>query len=90
MLGLLSLFKAGPASLASEATMMSAAVRERRGRNWSEDDVNLLRSMAAAGKSMTLITVKLNRPMSVIKARAQELVIHIAGTEIGMRKRRNV
>ena len=49
---------------------------------WSEEDDSLLRTMAEAGKSMTLMTVKLNRPMASIRSRAHELGINIPGTEI--------
>jgi hypothetical protein len=38
---------------------------------WSEED-KVLRSMSEAGKSLTLITVKLNRSMASIKARAAD------------------
>ena len=50
-------------------------------RFWSEDDDNLLRTMAAAGKSITLMTVKLGRPIRTIKARAQELHIPLPGED---------
>jgi hypothetical protein len=76
----------GPASLASAAIKMSARIYHNR--RWSEEDDKLLRRMSEAGKSLTLMTVKLNRPMSSIKARAEDLGIGIAGTEIGRRKRR--
>lgn len=46
-----------------------------------DDDDNLLRSMAAAGKSITLMTVKLGRPIRVIKSRAQELHIALPGED---------
>jgi len=55
---------------------------------WSEDDDRLLRAMSEAGKSLTLMTVKLNRPMASIKARATDLGIAIPGTEIGKRRNR--
>jgi hypothetical protein len=77
----------GPASLASEAIMKMSA-RTYHNKRWSEEDDKLLRRMSEAGKSLTLMTVKLNRPMSSIKARAEDLGIGIAGTEIGRRKRR--
>jgi hypothetical protein len=64
------------------------SVRECRSRRWSEEDDNLLRSMADARKSITLMTVKLNRPISVIKSRALDLAINIPGTEIGWRRKR--
>ncbi len=50
-------------------------------RFWTEDDDNLLRAMAAAGKSITLMTVKLGRPIRTIKARAQELRIVLPGED---------
>jgi hypothetical protein len=53
----------------------------RNGRFWTEDDDNLLRAMAASGKSITLMTVKLGRPMRTIKARAQELHIALPGED---------
>lgn len=37
--------------------------------------------MAAAGKSITLMTVKLGRPIRTIKARAQELHITLPGED---------
>jgi hypothetical protein len=78
--------KARPASLALEATQMSARLYHTR--RWSEEDDKLLCSMSRAGKSLTLMTVKLNRPMASIRARAEDLGLGIAGTEIGRRKRR--
>jgi hypothetical protein len=66
--------------------MMS--IPQSRTARWSEEDDRLLRAMSEAGKSLTLMTVKLNRPMASIKARAADLGIVIAGTEIGKRKRR--
>lgn len=65
-----------------------SGMRQNRGRHWSDEDDNLLRSMSEAGKSLTLMTVKLNRPMASIRARAEDLDIGIPGTEIGRRKRR--
>jgi hypothetical protein len=53
----------------------------RHGRFWTEEDDKLLRAMAAAGKSITLITVKLGRPIRTIKARAQELHIALPGED---------
>jgi hypothetical protein len=79
-------FQTWPASLALEATKMSARLYHNQ--RWSEEDDNLLRSMSQAGKSLTLMTVKLNRPMASIRARAEDLGLGIAGTEIGRRKRR--
>jgi hypothetical protein len=55
---------------------------------WSEQDDSLLRAMSEAGKSLTLITVKLNRPVASIKARAADLCIQLPGTEIGRRRKR--
>jgi hypothetical protein len=60
---------------------------QSRTARWSEEDDRLLRAMSEAGKSLTLMTVKLNRPMASIKARAADLGIAIAGTGIGKRKR---
>jgi hypothetical protein len=54
---------------------------KRHGRFWTEEDDNLLRAMAAAGKSVTLMTVKLRRPIRTIKARAQELHILLPGED---------
>ena len=65
--------------------MMSDRKRHER---WTEADDELLRAMSQAGKSITLITVKLNRPMASIKARATDLRISIPGTEIGQRRKR--
>jgi hypothetical protein len=65
-----------------------SAMRERRSQHWSSEDDNLLRAMAEAGKSLTLMAVKLDRPMTSIKSRAQDLKIHIPGTEIGERRKR--
>jgi hypothetical protein len=52
---------------------------------WSQEDDELLRKMSEAGKSLTLMTVKLNKPMASIKSRAEELHINIPGTEIARR-----
>jgi hypothetical protein len=46
--------------------------------HWTADEEELLRSMADAGKSLTLMTVKLKRPISIIKRRAQDLGIPLA------------
>lgn len=51
------------------------------GRFWTDEDDKLLRAMAAAGKSITLMTVKLGRPIRTIKARAQELHITLPGED---------
>jgi hypothetical protein len=66
--------------------MMAARLYNHQ--RWSEDDDRLLRKMSETGKSLTLMTVKLKRPMSSIRARAEDLGLGIAGTEIGCRKRR--
>jgi hypothetical protein len=84
-LGFLDIPKLGPASLASEATIMFTRKQYER---WSEEDDEVLRTMSRAGKSLTLITVKLNRPMASIKARAADLHITLPGTEIGHRRKR--
>ena len=55
---------------------------------WTADDDKLLRAMCEAGKSITLLTVKLKRPMTSIKARAEDLGINIPGTGIGTRRKR--
>jgi hypothetical protein len=83
--GFLDIPKLGPASLASEATIMFTRKQYQR---WSEEDDEVLRTMSRAGKSLTLITVKLNRPTASIKARAADLHISIPGTEIGHRRKR--
>lgn len=44
--------------------------------------------MSESGKSLTLMTVKLKRPMASIRARAEDLGINIPGTEIGLRRKR--
>jgi len=67
-----------------EATTMSRLYYTQR---WTAEDEALLRAMSAAGKSLTLMTVKLNRPMAQIKSRAVDLGIGIPGTEIGKRRR---
>ncbi len=53
---------------------------------WTREDNDLLRTMSALGKSLTLITAKLKRPMSSIRARAEDLNICISGTGIGRKK----
>jgi hypothetical protein len=67
---------------------MMMSTPQSRTLRWSEEDDRLLRAMSEAGKSLTLMTVKLNRPMASIKARAADLGIAIPGTEIGKRKHR--
>jgi len=54
---------------------------------WSEQEDELLRTMSEAGKSITLMTVKLNRSIASIKARAADIGVGIPGTEIGRRRR---
>src|SRR5215218_1389538 len=81
-LGLFDNLQLGPASLASEAPMMPGT-RIHRASRWTEDDDNLLRTLAEAGKSLTILGVQLNRPMTAVKTRAQDLGIRIAGTQIG-------
>ena len=61
--------------------------RKSNNRRWTEEDDRLLRTMSEAGKSLTLMTVKLDRPMSSIKARTEDLSIGIAGTDIGKRRK---
>ena len=63
------------------------AARIYDNQRWTEEDDNLLRSMSASGKSLTLMCAKLNRPMKSIKSRAEDLHIGIPGTGIGQRKR---
>jgi hypothetical protein len=57
-------------------------------RRWTEEEDDLLRFMSSSGKSLTLITAKLKRPMRHIKGRACDLGIGLPGTDIGKRKRR--
>jgi hypothetical protein len=54
---------------------------------WSVDDDQLLRSMSEAGKSLTLMTARLKKPMASIRSRAEELSIPIPGTRIGLRRK---
>lgn len=56
--------------------------RTDRQERWSDEQDQMLRSMSQAGKSLTLMTAKLKKPMSAICSRAQELHIHIPGTSI--------
>jgi hypothetical protein len=49
---------------------------------WTEEDDELLQSMSASGKSLTLMAVKLSRSMNSIKARAQDIGVTIPGTKI--------
>jgi hypothetical protein len=46
--------------------------------HWTAEEDRLLRSMAETGKSLTLMTAKLKRPISIIKRRAQDLGIPLA------------
>jgi hypothetical protein len=68
-----------------EAMTMSARLYHNE--RWTEEDDKLLRSMSETGKSLTLMTVSLKRPMAHIKARAVDLGIGIPGTEIGKRRK---
>ena len=42
---------------------------------WTTEEDRLLRCLAEAGKSLTLMTAKLKRPIRIIKSRAQDLGI---------------
>ena len=64
------------------------AARIYQNERWTEEDDRLLRTMCDAGKSLTLLTAKLKRPMASIKSRAEDLGINIPGTEIGRRRKR--
>jgi hypothetical protein len=55
---------------------------------WTEEEERLLRTMCETGKSLTLMTAKLKRPMAHIKARAHDLGINIPGTGISLKRRR--
>ena len=61
--------------------LKTLAMTNRSFRLWTEDEDNLLRSMAAAGKSITLMTAKLGRPIKHIKARAHDLHIVLPGED---------
>ena len=61
--------------------------RKTRHERWSAEDDELLREMSHAGKSITLMTVKLNRPIASIKARAADIGVAIPGTKIGRRSK---
>lgn len=63
------------------------AVRTYNHQRWSEDDDELLRTMTATGKSLTLMIVKLKRPIASIRSRAIELGICLPGTRIGLRRK---
>jgi hypothetical protein len=54
---------------------------------WSEEDDRLLKSMSEAGMSLTLIIVKLRRPIASIRSRAHEMGIHLPGTRIGLSRK---
>jgi hypothetical protein len=73
--------------MAREATKMAARIYNIE--RWTAEDDQLLRSMSAAGKSLTLMTAKLKRPMKAIMARAEDLHVPIAGTGIGRRSNRS-
>jgi hypothetical protein len=62
------------------------AMTNRRFRLWTEEEDNLLRSMAAAGKSLTLMTAKLGRPIRIIKSRAHDLHILLPGEDKNTRR----
>ena len=64
------------------------AARLYHNERWTDEDDRLLRTMSETGKSLTLMTVKLGRPMASIKARAEDLGIGIPGTGIGQRRKR--
>ena len=66
--------------------MMAARLYDTE--RWTEEDDRLLRTMSETGKSLTLMTERLKRPMTAIRARAEDLGLCIAGTDIGKRKRR--
>jgi hypothetical protein len=65
---------------------MSARIYNNQ--RWTEEDDNLLRAMCESGKSLTLITAKLRRPMKSIRGRAEELHVIIPGTGMGLRRKR--
>ena len=67
--------------MASRVGLTTLAMTNRSFRLWTEDEDNLLRSMAAAGKSITLMTAKLGRPIRHIKARAHDLHIALPGAD---------
>ena len=71
----------GGPSRAARKTFTMRTSNKRHGRFWTEEDDNLLRAMAAAGKSITLMAVKLGRPMRTIKARAQDLRVPLPGED---------
>ena len=73
--------RTGGTTLGGRQTLTMSTSIKRHGRFWTEEDDNLLRAMAAAGKSLTLMTVKLGRPMRTIKARAQDLHIPLPGED---------
>lgn len=64
------------------------ATRTNNHERWSEDDDRLLRSMSETGKSLTLMIVKLKRPIASIRSRAIELGVNLPGTRIGLRRKR--
>jgi len=64
------------------------AARTYNVERWSPEEDQQLRSMSESGKSLTLISARLKKPMKAIVARASSLHIAIAGTGIGQRSRR--
>ncbi|MET4344678.1 hypothetical protein ABIC07_004175 [Bradyrhizobium sp. RT9a] len=63
------------------------AARTYNHERWTEEDDQLLRTMSANGKSLTLMIVKLKRPIASIRSRAIELGIQLPGTRIGLRRK---
>lgn len=63
------------------------AVRTYNHQRWSEEDDKLLCTMTETGKSLTLMIVKLKRPIASIRSRAIELGICLPGTRIGLRRK---
>ncbi|GGI23849.1 hypothetical protein [Bradyrhizobium guangdongense] len=63
------------------------AARTYHHERWSDDDDRLLRSMCETGKSLTLMIVKLKRPIASIRSRAIELGLRLPGTRIGLRRK---
>jgi hypothetical protein len=66
---------------------MTMSARLYHNQRWTEEEDALLRAMSDSGKSITLMTVKLKRPMAHIKSRALDLGIGISGTDIGKRRK---
>ncbi|MBR0990179.1 hypothetical protein JQ580_05555 [Bradyrhizobium japonicum] len=63
------------------------ATRTYNHERWSKDDDRLLRSMSETGKSLTLMIVKLKRPVASIRSRAIELGVNLPETRIGPRRK---